>query len=164
VFNIQTVNLRINFHHTPDDRILFSGVKVNDVAFDKDDAPCCITPINRGLTVCPTFRDFSSSARGLHLLKTSSTLFSFIIAPHGGCDQRPDVRAPFTKKRVNGTRMTVSRGQNQYSPKDFPFVSSPGAELFTSPMPPDEFVSSAGAGIWFHSQSGQTGSFGTSRR
>ena len=103
-------------------------------------------------------------ARRLHLLKTSSTLFSVIIDPHGECDQRPDVRAPFTKRRVNGTRATVSRGQNQYSENDFPFVSSPGAELFTSPMPPAEFVSSAGAGIWFHSQSGQTGSFGTSRR
>src|SRR5262245_56346535 len=100
----------------------------------------------------------------LRLLKTSSTLFSVIVDLHGGCDQRPDVRAPFTKRRVNGTRMTVSRGQNQYSENDFPFVCAPGAELFTSPTPPAEFVSSAGAGIWFHSQSGQIGSFGTSRR
>jgi hypothetical protein len=104
------------------------------------------------------------SARRLHLLKTSSTLFSDIIDLHGRCDQRPDVRALFTKRRVNGTQVTTSRRQNQYSAYDFPFVSSPGAELFTSPMPPPEFTSSAGAGTWFHSQSGQTGSFGTSRK
>jgi hypothetical protein len=43
------------------------------------------------------------SARRLHLLKTSSTLFSDIIDLHGRCDQKPDVRALFTKRRVDGT-------------------------------------------------------------
>jgi hypothetical protein len=44
VFNIQTVNLLIDFRHTPDDRILFSGVKVNDLAFDNDGAPTVLLP------------------------------------------------------------------------------------------------------------------------
>jgi hypothetical protein len=117
-----------------------SGVRANGLAFDNDDARAG-SPVEDLINLIFRYYDL-----------------------HGRCDRRPDVRALFTKRRVNGTQMAASRRQNQYSPYDFPFVSSPGAELFTSPMPPAEFTSSAGAEIWFHSQSGQTGSFGTSRK